>query len=183
MATEKFDGTACLVLAPTEPYPRFYRRLQVKGGKTPPPGWRHWTVAEPNKRGVGIEIASGHGWAPVLDDAASDCWHREAWKRTGTHLPAGTYELVGPRIRKDNPHDLEQHELWRHASKPIEGINSVHRLVGQFTPHGIHQWMEEVLGHLEIEGVVWHHPDGRMAKVKRRDFGLVWPVSRKGQST
>lgn len=30
----------------------------------------------------------------------------------------------------------------------------------------------------EIEGVVWHHPDGRMAKIKRRDFGLVWPVAR-----
>jgi hypothetical protein len=26
-----------------------------------------------------------------------------------------------------------------------------------------------------LEGVVWHHPDGRMAKIKRRDFGLRWP--------
>ena len=25
----------------------------------------------------------------------------------------------------------------------------------------------------DIEGVVWHHPDGRMAKVKARDFGLA----------
>ena len=25
-----------------------------------------------------------------------------------------------------------------------------------------------------IEGIVWHHPDGRMAKIKRRDFGLEW---------
>lgn len=25
-----------------------------------------------------------------------------------------------------------------------------------------------------IEGLVWHHPDGRMAKIKRRDFGLKW---------
>ena len=24
----------------------------------------------------------------------------------------------------------------------------------------------------DIEGLVWHHPDGRMAKIKRRDFGL-----------
>ncbi len=28
------------------------------------------------------------------------------------------------------------------------------------------------------EGIVWHHPDGRMAKIKRRDFGLKWPVER-----
>ena len=26
-----------------------------------------------------------------------------------------------------------------------------------------------------IEGIVWHHPDGRMVKIKARDFGLPWP--------
>ena len=25
-----------------------------------------------------------------------------------------------------------------------------------------------------LEGIVWHHPDGRWAKIKRRDFGLKW---------
>jgi hypothetical protein len=25
------------------------------------------------------------------------------------------------------------------------------------------------------EGIVWHHPDGRKAKIKRRDFNLPWP--------
>jgi hypothetical protein len=29
-----------------------------------------------------------------------------------------------------------------------------------------------------IEGIVWRHPDGRMAKIKRRDFGLKWPGKR-----
>lgn len=24
-----------------------------------------------------------------------------------------------------------------------------------------------------VEGVVWHHPDGRMVKIKTRDFGLT----------
>ncbi len=24
----------------------------------------------------------------------------------------------------------------------------------------------------DVEGIVWHHPDGRMAKLKARDFGL-----------
>jgi len=23
----------------------------------------------------------------------------------------------------------------------------------------------------DIEGIVWHHPDGRMIKLKKRDFG------------
>jgi hypothetical protein len=26
-----------------------------------------------------------------------------------------------------------------------------------------------------MEGVVWYHEDGRMVKIKRRDFGLKWP--------
>jgi len=25
---------------------------------------------------------------------------------------------------------------------------------------------------LDIEGLVFHHPDGRMAKIKKRDFGF-----------
>jgi hypothetical protein len=33
-----------------------------------------------------------------------------------------------------------------------------------------------LLERLPVEGVVWHHPDGRMAKLKRRDFGFPWPV-------
>ena len=38
--------------------------------------------------------------------------------------------------------------------------------------------MHDVLGGSDWEGIVWHHPDGRMAKVKARDFGHKWPVSR-----
>ena len=29
-------------------------------------------------------------------------------------------------------------------------------------------------GHV-VEGIVWHHPDGRMVKIKRKDFGFKWP--------
>ena len=29
--------------------------------------------------------------------------------------------------------------------------------------------------YMPIEGIVWHHPDGRMAKIKARDFGIQWP--------
>lgn len=39
--------------------------------------------------------------------------------------------------------------------------------------------IREVLASAQMEGIVWHHPDGRMAKIKRRDFGLPWPVSKK----
>lgn len=35
---------------------------------------------------------------------------------------------------------------------------------------GIKAWLTD----RQIEGLVWHHDDGRMAKIKRRDFGLKW---------
>ena len=38
--------------------------------------------------------------------------------------------------------------------------------------------LNEYLGRVEWEGIVFHHPDGRMAKIKRRDFGHRWPVKR-----
>ena len=31
------------------------------------------------------------------------------------------------------------------------------------------------LGRAGYEGIVWHHADGRMAKIKARDFGHRWP--------
>lgn len=32
--------------------------------------------------------------------------------------------------------------------------------------------LREYLRGRDIEGVVWHHPDGRMVKIKGKDFGL-----------
>ncbi len=36
--------------------------------------------------------------------------------------------------------------------------------------------LSEFLGSTPWEGIVWHHPDGRMTKIKRRDFGHPWPA-------
>lgn len=144
-ATEKIDGTACLVH-----HGRFYRRHRVKEGKAQPPGWIHWDF-DP-------EQASGHGWAPVTDSTA-DQYHREALVEG---LADGTYELVGPRWQ-GNPYGLERHALWKHGD--IQLIDVPRDFVG------IAAWLAA-----KMEGVVWHHPDGRMAKIKRRDFGIPWPV-------
>lgn len=35
--------------------------------------------------------------------------------------------------------------------------------------------LKEFLADRCIEGIVWHHPDGRMVKIKARDFGIPWP--------
>jgi hypothetical protein len=45
--------------------------------------------------------------------------------------------------------------------------------IGEQTPRdfdGLRAWMEK---YPYIEGIVWHHPDGRMAKLKLRDFGIA----------
>lgn len=37
--------------------------------------------------------------------------------------------------------------------------------------------IREYLRTHDVEGIVWHHPDGRMVKVKGKDFGLKRPRS------
>lgn len=37
---------------------------------------------------------------------------------------------------------------------------------------GLREWLTSH----PVEGLVFHHPDGRLAKIKRRDFGLRWPA-------
>lgn len=37
--------------------------------------------------------------------------------------------------------------------------------------------LQRFLASHRFEGIVFHHPDGRMAKIKRRDFGLPWPAA------
>lgn len=179
IATEKWDGTACLVA-----HGRLYRRMRVKAGKEAPRGWFHWSAADRLCEVAGeMEVVgapgpeSGHGWCPVLDVPA-DAYHREAVQFAGPELlPAGTYELVGPRIQ-GNPYWLPRHELWRHGVVQLEGA------IGQppTTEEGLFDHLRLFLELRPIEGIVWHHPDGRMAKIKRRDFGLPWPVKVKSAS-
>ena len=130
------------------------RRSSGAKGKQPPQGWE---PCEPE-----LNEHTGHwpGWVPV-GDGPEDKWHREAF-RDWPDLANGTYELVGPKVQ-GNPYNLEFHELWGHgfmsatqAPRTFEGIR-------------------EYLTMHNMEGIVWHHPDGRMCKIKSRDFGIKWP--------
>lgn len=38
------------------------------------------------------------------------------------------------------------------------------------TPRNFEGLKHYLTGHPDIEGIVWHHPDGRMVKIKRKDF-------------
>jgi hypothetical protein len=145
VATCKYDGTSCLVRNG-----KLYKRRELRPGDTAPADFESLGTDESTGKTV--------GWVPV-GDSPDDRWHRDAF--TGTEEP-GTYELMGPKINR-NTSRFPNHVLIRHttaaafpdAPRDFEGLRT---------------WLTEHT----VEGLVWHHPDGRMAKIKRRDFGLRW---------
>lgn len=144
VATKKHDGTCCLIQEG-----KLYKRYDAKAGKTPPPGFEPAQDPDP---------VTGHwpGWLPV-GDGPEDRWHREAWGEL--ELEDGTYELCGPKVQ-GNPEGLISHRLIPHGSVLLTMCPR--------TFDGIRDYLKDE----PIEGVVWHHPDGRMVKIKAKDFGL-----------
>ncbi|KUJ68479.1 hypothetical protein ACZ90_17965 [Streptomyces albus subsp. albus] len=150
-ATRKYDGT-CVLLDEDR---RWWARREVKPGKATPPAYRPLSTDETTGKTV--------GWEPI-EQSSFARFHDEALNRPplgGLH--PGTYELIGPKINR-NPEGAQHHQLIRHAeASPItvppaltfESLRDF--FVGKLTPLG-------------YEGIVWHHPDGRMAKLKTRDF-------------
>lgn len=149
VATEKFDGTACMVRDGV-----LWKRYDCKRGRTPPTGWEPCEAA-PNEH-------TGHwpGWVRVGDGPA-DRWHRETYATYTSGLPDGTYELVGPQIN-GNPHNIRERIFLRHGSIKFDDA-----------PRDF-DGVRDFLQSREIEGIVWHHPDGRMVKIRRTDFGFAW---------
>lgn len=150
--TRKWDGTSCLVQDG-----KLFKRYELKPGKTAPEGFFP-------AQDVDAETGKQPGWVPVRD-GPEDAYHMQAWnyEEIYEHPTAdGTYELVGPKIQ-GNPDDFGGYCLQKHGD---ETLASVPRTF---------QGLKDYLSFVPIEGVVWHHPDGRMAKIKSRDFGIDWP--------
>ena len=82
----------------------------------------------------------------------------------------GIYEAVGPKIQ-DNPDGYKSHALVR-VVPPDPSLTEKGDVPRTFD--GLRSYLETEV----IEGIVFHHQDGRFAKIKRRDFGLPWPVKR-----
>ena len=143
--TVKIDGTCCAAHHGT-----LYKRHEVKQGKQAPEGFVPADDVDPK---TGKQV----GWVPV-SDGPEDKWHREAWGANDAY-EEGTYELIGPRI-EGNPEGANRHMLVRH------GHTAIHGAPRDF--EGLRQFFQEC----NTEGIVWHHPDGRMVKIKAKDFGL-----------
>jgi len=142
VATRKWDGTCCMVREG-----RLFKRYEVKPGKNPPEDF------EPGGE-IDEDTGKRQGWRPV-GEGPEDKYHREAFMGAE---PDGTYELCGPKVQ-GGVEGFEGHVLVPHGKHPVDAPRSFAEL-------------REWLATAGIEGVVWHHPDGRMVKIKARDFGL-----------
>ena len=154
VATRKWDGTACLVRAG-----KLYKRYELKPGKPAPADF------EP-ANDVDSITGKQAGWRPV-GMGPEDRYHRQAWALAdalgGGHVD-GTYELLGPKVQGGADSEVPEHLLMPHGKTMLPDC-----------PRDFAGLYEYLTNH-PIEGIVWWHADGRMAKLKRRDFGLPWPV-------
>src|SRR5262249_54006946 len=123
--------------------------------------------------------ATGHypGWVPV-GEGPEDRWFREAtcsvravdgryavlgrpYGEPGV-APDGTYELCGPKVQ-GNPDGFWSHVLVPHGKTVLSDC-----------PRAF-EGLRDYLAGRDIEGIVWHHRDGRMCKLKGKDFGHKRP--------
>lgn len=163
-ATRKYDGTCTMLDAGG----RWWARREVKTGRPVPPRW----VSEDYDPATGKSV----GWVPIGESGWAK-WHAEAaapmeefGALIGQAPPPGTYELIGPKIN-GNPEGAEHHRLERHATAEQLGLEAW--TAGPELAVKAFDALRVLLVELaedRWEGVVWHHPDGRMAKLKRRDF-------------
>ncbi len=169
VATKKWDGACCMLRDG-----KLFKRLELKPGKTPPSDFE--PMQEPDEATGVIP-----GWVPV-GSGPEDQWFRRAFeqfKEYDTSIPDGTYEAVGPHFgggnHDKNPEHLACDTLIRHGElrggvfgeQPGGAPADLQSCPRTF--EGLRNWLP---AH-DIEGIVFHHPDGRMAKIKVRDFGLT----------
>ena len=153
VATRKYDGACCMVRDG-----KLYKRRELGAKQSAPTDF--FMVDHDEETGKTV------GWVPV-GDGPEDRWFREAFN----DLAEGTYELLGPKVQ-GNVERLERHVLQAHSA--AERYHDVPR-----TFDGLREWLHD----RDIEGLVFHHPDGRMGKIKLRDFGMKRGGSSKPAAT
>lgn len=185
-ATRKYDGTCVgylnLPIGDTSSIDsganmsglRWWARREVKPGKQTPPGFVP----------VQLDRVTGktQGWEPIeqsgfVKQHAEAIFNQTAFgKPAKVHWEQGTYELAGPGINGD-PDGWREHILLSHAGADTEPLIDDFIRGAKADAQEIFDALKVHFGHLPWEGIVWHHPSGAMAKLKRRDFGLPWPLA------
>lgn len=155
VATRKWDGMAVAVIEGVA-----HKRYDAKAGRTPPAGFK---PAQP-----AADPVSGHwpGWVEIEQNDAR-LIEGLVWGSKNLFgdepVPDGTYEVCGPKIgtrHGANPEGLTEHILCVHGADKMPDCPRTYA--------ELKAWLADK----RIEGIVWHHEDGRMVKIKRADFGL-----------
>ena len=153
VATRKFDGT-CVMFDGA----RWWTRREVKPGKGPPDGFVEVEHDPATGKTFGWEPAEQSGFARYVDEAIDFTdWTTVV---VGVFPEPGTYELIGPKVN-GNPEGADHHEFVRHGQYVIDE---------QWIDIRFYAGVRDYLRANPWEGIVFHHPDGRMAKIKKRDF-------------
>jgi len=99
----------------------------------------------------------------------ADRWAWEGFDRINGAQLVGSLigELIGPKVQ-GNPYGHTMHTIVP-VVPPSRVLHIVVLADRRF------EALRVFLAANQMEGIVFHHPDGRLAKIKRRDFGLPWP--------
>ena len=164
--TRKYDGT-CVMYDGDQWWARREVRaagaLYARNSRAPrpaPPGFVLVQTDETTGKSV--------GWEPI-EQSSFARFHAEALREAGAGADwrTGTYELVGPKVN-GNPERVAGHRLIEHATAAKVDL----------TERSFDAIRLAVLAAREgdgCEGIVFHHEDGRMAKIKARDFRRAAP--------
>jgi len=149
IATIKWNGT-CTMLAGDGTW---WARREVKPGKPIPEDY--WEEELDPVTGKRV------GWEPMAQSSFAK-FHAEALELESNPQP-GTYELVGPKIQ-GNPSGFQRHLLIRHGWAAFTDREDAAKAPRSYD--GLREWLYT----RPHEGLVFHHPDGCMVKIKKRDF-------------
>lgn len=162
IATRKWDGLAIMIASGV-----LYKRYDAKAftidkqtgikrvyDRKPPEGFIPLQEPDP---------VTGHwpGW--VECKLPDDKLVIGIYNASPDSYPDGTYELCGPKIgtrHGANPEKLSENGLYRHGTPEYPGF-----------PRTFDE-IKAALETMDVEGVVWHNPDGAMVKIKSKDFGI-----------
>jgi len=185
--TRKYDGLSCLYYGGT-----LWRRRMLNVEKPEGEGRIVQILALPTAEGIGTKTESVRPLSEIPHGfmAAQDvCWNEDGTGSVPGWVPVGknpddqyhiealaarpitpgegkTYELCGPKIQGNHEY-LAEHQLIEHGSYVLMNV--------PYDFDGILEYFEEFP---ITEGIVWWYDDKPYAKIKRRDYGLEWPVAK-----
>ena len=161
VATRKFDGIASAIIDG-----ELYKRFDVKKGRAVPAG------AIPCQEPDAITGHHPH-WVKCDRNKPEDKYFFEAFDRLeiekGMKLMDDTYELCGETISTErfsknlNVEKVTGHQLIKHGSEVLK--------IEDLSYEGLKKFLEDPTN--DIEGIVFHHKtDGRMCKLRKKDFKI-----------